>query len=204
VAKPRLLIASNNPGKAAEYRELLGDIGWELVTPRDVGLHLEVEESGRDYAENAKIKAATFAKASGLVALADDSGIEVDALGGEPGPLSARFGGEVISDGERVALLLERLAGVPPEGRSARFRCLIAVARPEGRVDLFEGRCEGRVAVEPRGESGFGYDPVFLLPDRGLTMAELPPNEKNAVSHRGRAARQAKAFLEGLLRECRA
>ena len=204
MAKPRLLIASNNPGKAAEYRELLGDIGWELVTPRDVGLHLEVEESGRDYAENAKIKAATFAKASGLVALADDSGIEVDALGGEPGPLSARFGGEVISDGERVALLLERLAGVPPEGRSARFRCLIAVARPEGRVDLFEGRCEGRVAVEPRGESGFGYDPVFLLPDRGLTMAELPPNEKNAVSHRGRAARQAKAFLEGLLRECRA
>jgi XTP/dITP diphosphohydrolase len=204
VAKPRLLIATNNPGKAAEYRELLGDIGWELVTPRDVGLHLEVEESGRDYAENAKIKAATFAKASGLVALADDSGLEVDALGGEPGPLSARFGGEVISDGERVALLLERLAGVPPEGRSARFRCLIAVARPEGRVDLFEGRCEGRVAVEPRGESGFGYDPVFLLPDRGLTMAELPPNEKNAVSHRGRAARQAKAFLEGLLRECRA
>jgi XTP/dITP diphosphohydrolase len=204
VAKPRLLIATNNPGKAAEYRELLGDVGWELVTPRDVGLHLEVEESGRDYAENAKIKAATFAKASGLVALADDSGIEVDALGGAPGPLSARFGGEGISDGERVALLLERLVGVPPEGRSARFRCVIAVARPEGQVDLFEGRCEGRVAVEPRGKSGFGYDPVFFLPDRGLTMAELPPQEKNAVSHRGRAARQAKAFLEGLLRECRA
>lgn len=204
MAKPRLLIATNNPGKAAEYRELLGDVGWELVTPRDVGLHLEVEESGRDYAENAKIKAATFAKASGLVALADDSGIEVDALGGAPGPLSARFGGEGISDGERVALLLERLVGVPPEGRSARFRCVIAVARPEGQVDLFEGRCEGRVAVEPRGKSGFGYDPVFFLPDRGLTMAELPPQEKNAVSHRGRAARQAKAFLEGLLRECRA
>ena len=204
MAKPRLLLATNNPGKAAEYRELLGDVGWELVTPRDVGLHLEVEESGRDYAENAKIKAATFAKASGLVALADDSGMEVDALGGAPGPLSARFGGEGISDGERVALLLERLAGVPSEGRSARFRCLIAVARPEGQVDLFEGRCEGRVAVEPRGKSGFGYDPVFLLPDRGLTMAELPPHEKNAVSHRGRAARQAKAFLEGLLRECRA
>jgi len=204
VAKPRLLIATNNPGKAAEYRELLGDVGWELVTPLEVGLHLEVEEGGGDYAENAKIKAATFAKASGLVALADDSGLEVDALGGEPGPLSARFGGEGTGDEGRVALLLERLIGVPPEGRSARFRCLIAVARPEGQVDLFEGRCEGRVAVEPRGESGFGYDPVFLLPDRGLTMAELPPHEKNAVSHRGRAARQAKAFLEGLLRECRA
>jgi len=204
VAKPRLLIATNNPGKTAEYRELLGDAGWELVTPRDVGLQLEVEESGHDYAENAKIKAATFAKASGLVALADDSGLEVDALGGAPGPLSARFGGEGLSDEGRVALLLERLAGVPPEKRSARFRCLIAVAQPEGQVDLFEGQCEGRVAVEPRGESGFGYDPVFLLPDRGLTMAELPPHEKNAVSHRGRAARQAKAFLEGLLRECRA
>ena len=204
MAKPRLLIATNNPGKAAEYRELLDGAGWELVTPLEVGLHLEVEESGRDYAENAKIKAATFAKASGLVALADDSGIEVDALGGEPGRLSARFGGEGIDDEGRVALLLERLAGVPPEGRSARFRCLIAVARPEGQVDLFEGRCEGRVAVEPRGKSGFGYDPVFLLPDRGLTMAELPPHEKNAVIHRGRAARQAKAFLEGLLRECRA
>lgn len=203
MAKPRLLIATNNPGKAAEYRELLGDAGWELVTPRDIGLELEVEESGDNYAENAKIKAATFAKASGLVTLADDSGIEVDALGGEPGPLSARFGGEGLSDEGRVRLLLERLAGVPSEKRSARFRCLIAVARPEGQVDLFEGQCEGRVAAQPRGESGFGYDPVFLLPDRGLTMAELPPHEKNAVSHRGRAARKAGAFLEGLLRERR-
>jgi XTP/dITP diphosphohydrolase len=204
MAGKRLLLATNNPGKAAEFRELLGDTGWELVTPRDIDLHLEVEESGRDYAENAKIKAATFAKVSGLVALADDSGLEVDALGGAPGPLSARFGGEGIGDKERVALLLERLAGVPPEKRSARFRCVIAVARPDGRVDLFEGRCEGRVAEGPRGESGFGYDPVFLLPERGLTLAELPPQEKNAVSHRGRAARQARAFLEGLLRECRA
>jgi XTP/dITP diphosphohydrolase len=203
VRRPRLLLATNNPGKAAEFRELLADADWELVTPRDIGLQLNVEESGRDYAENAKIKAATFAKASGLVALADDSGIEVDALGGAPGPLSARFGGEGIGDEGRVALLLERLAGVPPEKRTARFRCLIAVAKPDGEANLFEGRCEGRVAEAPRGESGFGYDPVFLLPERGLTLAELPPQEKNAVSHRGRAARQAKAFLEGLLRECR-
>jgi XTP/dITP diphosphohydrolase len=148
--------------------------------------------------------AEAFAKASGLVALADDSGIEVDALGGAPGPLSARFAGENASDQQRVALLLKRLKGVPPERRSARFRCLIAVARPQGEVSLFEGRCEGQVAEEPRGEGGFGYDPVFLLPERGLTVAELPPEEKNAVSHRGRAARQAKALLEGLLRECRA
>ena len=199
----RLLLATNNPGKAAEYRALLEGCGWELVTPRDLGLHLEVEEVGGDYAENATIKAEAFTKASGLVALADDSGIEVEALGGAPGPLSARFGGEGASDQQRVALLLERLAGVPPERRSARFRCLIAVARPAGEVSLFEGQCEGRVAEEPRGEGGFGYDPVFLLPERGLTIAELPPEEKNAVSHRGRAARQARALLEGLLRECR-
>jgi len=199
----RLLLATNNPGKAAEYRALLEGCGWELVTPRDLGLHLEVEEAGGDYAENARIKAEAFAKASGLLALADDSGIEVDALGGAPGPLSARFGGDDISDEQRVALLLERLAGVPPEKRSARFRCLIAVARPEGEVSLFEGQCEGRIAEEPRGEGGFGYDPVFLLPERGLTLAELPPEEKNAVSHRGRAARQARVLLEGLIRECR-
>jgi XTP/dITP diphosphohydrolase len=200
---PRLLLATNNPGKAAEYRALLEGCGWELVTPRDLGLNLEVEEAGTDYAENARMKAEAFAKGSGLVALADDSGIEVDALGGAPGPLSARFGGDDISDRQRVALLLERLKGVPPERRSARFRCLIAVARPEGQVSLFEGQCEGRVAEEPRGEGGFGYDPVFLLPERGLTLAELPPEEKNAVSHRGRAARAARVLLEGLLRECR-
>jgi XTP/dITP diphosphohydrolase len=199
----RLLLATNNPGKAAEYRALLEGCGWELMTPLDLGLHLEVEEAGGDYAENARIKAEAFAKASGLVALADDSGIEVEALGGAPGPLSARFGGDDISDAQRAALLLERLKGVPPERRSARFRCLIAVARPEGEVSFFEGQCEGRVAEEPRGERGFGYDPVFLLPERGLTLAELPPEEKNAVSHRGRAARQARALLEGLLRECR-
>jgi len=203
MAVAKLLLATNNPGKAAEYRALLEGCGWELVTPRDLDLHLEVEEAGGGYAENARIKAETFAKASGLPALADDSGVEVDALGGAPGPLSARFGGEDASDEQRVALLLERLAGVPPEKRSARFRCLIAVARPEGEVSLFEGQCEGRIAEEPRGEGGFGYDPVFLLPERGLTIAELPPEEKNAVSHRGRAARQARVLLEGLIRECR-
>ena len=198
---PRLLLATNNPGKAAEYRALLAGCGWELVTPREIGLGLAVEEAGQDYRQNAKIKAAEFARASGLVTLADDSGLEVDALGGRPGPLSARYGGPDRTDEERVAALLAELEGVPEEQRTARFRCAIVLASPEGRVELFEGTVEGRIAHEARGESGFGYDPVFLLPERGRTFGELPPEEKNAVSHRGEAARNARSVLEGLLHE---
>ena len=198
-----MLIATGNAGKLREYRALLGDLGWELVSPREIGLALEVSESGGDYAENAKIKAASFARASGLVALADDSGLEVDALGGEPGPLSARYAGPEADDARRFSRILERLKGVPVEKRGARFRCLIAVARPPGETELFEGECEGVVAEAPRGETGFGYDPVFYLPERGRTLAELSLSEKNAVSHRGAAARKARPFLEGLLREYR-
>jgi XTP/dITP diphosphohydrolase len=197
----RLLIATGNSGKLREYRALLGDLGWELVSPQDVELSLEVSESGSDYAENAKIKAVAFARASGLVSLADDSGLEVDALGGEPGHLSARYAGPEADDSRRYSRLLERLRGVPAEKRGARFRCLIAVARPSGETELFEGTCEGIVTEAPRGETGFGYDPVFLLPERGRTLAELPLSDKNAVSHRGAAARKARPFLEKLLRE---
>ena len=200
-AKPRLLIATNNLGKVAEFRRLLDACGWELVTPADIGLELEVEEAGQTYAENATIKAEAYAKASGLVTLADDSGLEVHALGGRPGPLSARYAGPDRTDGERVQALLQELTGVPDDKRTARFRCVIAIAAPEGRVELVEGKVEGRIAHEPRGENGFGYDPVFLLPDRGVTTAELPPDEKNAVSHRGAAARKARAVLERWLRE---
>jgi len=200
-AKPRLLIATNNLGKVAEFRRLLEGCGWELVTPADIGLELEVEEAGQTYAENATIKAEAYAKASGLVTLADDSGLEVDALGGRPGPLSARYAGPDRTDEERVQALLQELTGVPDDKRTARFRCVIAVAAPEGRVELVEGKVEGRIAHEPRGENGFGYDPVFLLPERGVTTAELPPDEKNAVSHRGAAARKARAVLERWLRE---
>jgi len=200
-AKPRLLIATNNLGKVAEFRRLLEGCGWELVTPADIGLELEVEEAGQTYAENATIKAEAYAKASGLVTLADDSGLEVDALGGRPGPLSARYAGPDRTDEERVQALLQELTGVPDDKRTARFRCVIAIAAPEGRVELVEGKVEGRIAHEPRGENGFGYDPVFLLPERGVTTAELPPDEKNAVSHRGAAARKARAVLERWLRE---
>jgi len=198
---PQLLLATNNAGKAAEYRALLAGCGWELVTPREIGLELAVEEAGQDYRQNAKIKAAKFAEASGLVALADDSGLEVDALGGRPGPLSARYGGSGLSDRERVTTLLQELEGVAEERRTARFRCAIALGRPGGKVELFEGTVEGLITHEARGESGFGYDPVFLLPERGRTLAELPPEEKNAVSHRGEAARKVRPVLEGLLHE---
>ena len=196
---PRLLLATNNAGKVAELRHILDGCGWEIVTPADLGLKLAVEEVGQTYAENATIKALAFARAGGLVTLADDSGLEVDALGGRPGVMSARYAGPDRTDAERVEKLLEELSGVPDEQRSARFRAAIAIADPRGRVELVEGTVEGRIAHEPRGENGFGYDPVFLLPERGLTMAELPADEKHAISHRGVAARKARAVLETFL-----
>ncbi|MGB2694661.1 MAG: XTP/dITP diphosphatase [Dehalococcoidia bacterium] len=197
---PKLLLATNNAGKVAELRELLEGCGWELVTPADVELSLDVDEVGQTYAENASIKAEAYAKASGLVALADDSGLEVDALDGRPGVLSARYGGPNRMDSERVETLLAELAGVPDERRNARFRAVIAIVEPGGRTELVEGSVEGRIAHEPRGASGFGYDPIFLLPERGVTMAELPSAEKNSVSHRGVAARTARVVLERMLR----
>ena len=198
---PQLLIATTNAGKAAEFRQLLAGCGWEVVTPDELGLNLQVEETGQSYAENATIKAVEYSQANGLVALADDSGLEVDALGGRPGILSARYAGPDLTDPERVQALLGELAGVPDEERTARFRAVIAIAEPGGRVELVEGTVEGRIAREPRGENGFGYDPVFLLPERGVTTAELPPDEKNAISHRGVAARKARVVLEKMLRE---
>lgn len=198
---PRLLLATNNAGKVAEFRQLLDGCGWELVTPAELGFSLEIEESGQTYAENATMKALAYAKAGGLTALADDSGLEVDALDGRPGPRSARYAGPNRTDAERVQALLRELADVPDERRGARFRAVIAIAQPSGRVELAEGTVEGQIARAPRGDSGFGYDPVFLLPGRGLTAAELPPEEKHAVSHRGAAARNARVILERLLHE---
>lgn len=196
---PKLLIATNNPGKFREFQQLLESCGWELVAPADLGIDIDVEESGQTYAENARIKATAYAKASGLVALADDSGIEVDALDGRPGVQSARYGGPGLSDAERVQLLLRELADVPDDRRTARFRAVIAIATPDGEVRYAEGVVEGQIGREPRGENGFGYDPVFVLPDRGLTTAQLSPEEKNRISHRGRAAERAKAILKEML-----
>jgi len=191
----KLLLATNNRGKARELKELLRELPLELVLPGELGISAEVEETGTTFEENAKIKATVLAKRSGLLSLADDSGLEVDTLGGEPGPLSARYAGEGASDKERVDYLLAKLKGVPREKRTARFRCVIAIATPEGKVELCFGECQGLITFGPKGERGFGYDPVFYFPGLDKTMAELPLDIKNRVSHRGAAAREAVEYL---------
>lgn len=193
--RPKLLLATNNQGKMREYRSLLRGIPYDLVTPAELGITNEVEESGGSLEENARLKARYFAERGHLLSLADDSGLEVDALGGEPGPLSARYAGEGATDKERIDYLLSRLKGVPREKRAARFRCVIALATPEGKVKLFSGERRGFITFEPRGEQGFGYDPIFYLPELDKTMAELPPEVKNRISHRGEAARKAAKAL---------
>jgi XTP/dITP diphosphohydrolase len=198
---PQLLIATNNVGKLAEYGALLHRCGWQLVSPAEIGISLSVEETGSDYATNARLKAEAFAAAGGLLTLADDSGLEVEALQERPGVLSARHAGPDQTDEQGVALVLTQMKGVPPEKRGARFRCFIALATPEGAVRLFEGECPGIITEEPRGHSGFGYDPIFHLPQLGRTMAELKPDEKNAISHRADAARKACGALREMLRE---
>jgi len=193
----RLLLATNNRGKLQELLPLLGDLSLQLVTPDDLGLRLEVEETGTSYAENARLKAEAFAEASGLLTLADDSGLEVDALGGAPGVYSARYAGADATDADRRAALLRALRTVP-RPRPARFRCVIAIASPGGATTYFEGVCEGEILLEERGTHGFGYDPLFFVPDCGCTMAELPPAVKNQRSHRARAAQAARPFLATL------
>jgi len=194
----KLLLATNNQAKVREYRSLLQNIPFELVTLAEEGITTTVSEVGESLEENARLKATVSAAQSQLLALADDSGLEVDALGGEPGRLSARYAGEGASDRDRVNYLLSRLKGVPRPKRSARFRCIIAIAAPGGKVELCSGECRGFITFEPRGEQGFGYDPVFYLPELDKTMAELPLETKNQVSHRGQAARKVPQVLERL------
>lgn len=190
-----LVLATNNAGKVRELRRLLAGCGWAPVTPQELGVTIEVAETGATYAENATLKAQAYANATGEAALADDSGLEVDALGGAPGPLSARYGGPALDDGGRWRALLAALAGVPPGKRTARYRAVVAVALPEESVTLFEGLQEGSIACAPAGSGGFGYDPVFLVTS-GRTAADLTPEEKDALSHRGIAVRAAAAWLK--------
>ena len=193
-----LLIASSNPGKLREIRAILGSFPVELVLPAQIGLDLDVVEDGATYAENAILKARAYAKASGLISLGDDSGLEVYALGGQPGLYSARYAPwPDATDADRRRYLLQNLQGKPrPWG--AHFHCTVAIAVPEGEVYTADGDCSGEVIPEERGTGGFGYDPVFLLPDRGLTMAELPEADKNVISHRARAIQAAVPILNNL------
>jgi XTP/dITP diphosphohydrolase len=198
---PKLLLATTNKGKIAEYRFLFQELPVEIITLDDEGITATVEEGEKSMEENARHKAAFYADLSGLITVADDSGLEVDALGGEPGIRSARYAGENASDRGRIEYLLNKLKGVPREKREARFVCVIAVVTPQGVTKLFQGECKGRITFEPKGENGFGYDPVFYLPEFEKTMAELPLEIKNRISHRARAAQKACRVLEKLTRK---
>jgi XTP/dITP diphosphohydrolase len=191
----RLLLGTRNRGKLGEYRLLLASSGFDLVTPQELGLEVDEAEGTTSIDDNAVAKAKLYARKGSLLALAEDSGLFVDALDGAPGVLSARFG---ASDRERIDRLLAELKGVPREKRGARFVCVIALAEPGKLLAVFQGEVAGEIALEPVGSSGFGYDPVFSLPGPSRTMAQLSPEEKNRISHRGQAARKALIFLEQL------
>ncbi len=194
-----LVLASNNQGKLREISQLLAPMGLTIKTAAQAGFNEEVEETGDTFEANAKLKACTVAKALGLPALADDSGLAVEALGGAPGVYSARYAGPGASDADRSRKLLRELAQVPLEKRDAAFVCVMACCLPSGQVLTAEGRLQGRIALAPAGNNGFGYDPVFELPDRGCTVAELTAEEKNAISHRGRALRKLARDLDDFL-----
>ena len=191
----RLLVGSQNRGKLEEYRLLLAPLGLELLTPQSMGLEIDEAEGTTSLEENAIAKARLYARRSGLLTLAEDSGLFVDALGGAPGVLSARFG---ASDRERIEALLMKLQGMPRGKRGAHFVCVIALTELGKLLGVFQGEVAGEIADKPRGSSGFGYDPVFFLPELGKTMAQLSLEEKNRISHRGRAARKALNFLQRL------
>jgi XTP/dITP diphosphohydrolase len=195
---PKLLLATSNPGKIREYRFLLDGLGYQITTLSEEGITKVVTESGNNYEQNARLKAITYAKLSQFTALADDSGLEVDALNGEPGVKSARFAGEVATDAEKISLLLAKLNGIPWEKRTARFKCVIAIASPGGQAEICYGECYGMIALEAKGENGFGYDPIFFIPEIGRTMAELPLEMKNQISHRARASKEARQVLQQL------
>jgi XTP/dITP diphosphohydrolase len=182
-----LLVATHNKGKVAEFAEMLADLDVAWLSLDDAGITDDVEETGDTFQANAELKALAYANQTGLLTLADDSGLEVDALNGQPGVYTARYGGPGLNHVDRYQLLLQNLQGVPPAERTARFRCVIALAGPAGVIGTAVGVCEGQIAYEPAGSGGFGYDPVFFLPERGLTMAQVPSATKHQISHRGQA-----------------
>jgi XTP/dITP diphosphohydrolase len=195
----KLLVATHNRGKIVEYRALLHDLPLAVTWLNEQGVTEDVEETGATFSENACLKAEAYARLTGLWTWADDSGLEVDALGGRPGVYSARYGGPGLTDVDRYRRLLDDLAGTAPEERTARFRCVVALAMPSGPIYTAEAAIEGLIADAPRGDHGFGYDPVFFIPDYQRTMAELDPALKNRISHRSRAAVEARRIIISLL-----
>jgi XTP/dITP diphosphohydrolase len=191
-----LLIATANPHKLDEFRTIFADLPYQLLSLNDVQLNINVEETGTTFQENSELKALAYARASGLLSLVDDSGLEIDAMGGAPGVYSARFGGENLPYRERFQLIFGRMHDLPLEQRTARFRCVITIAEPSGYHRSVEGTIEGLITEVPRGENGFGYDPIFLVPELGKTTAEISPEHKNRISHRGQAAHSACVLLE--------
>jgi XTP/dITP diphosphohydrolase len=199
-AQHLLLLATSNPHKIEEFHAILAPAPYTLVSPRDLGLDVRVEETGTTFHDNAVLKAIAYAEAAGMLALADDSGLEIDALNGEPGVWSARFAGEATSYTERFRLLLERLSDVPEDRRTARYRCVIAMAEPgpRGLYDVVQGTLEGMIASIPAGTGGFGYDPIFYVPEFGCTVAQMPAEKKHLISHRGKAGAAAAMSLARL------
>jgi len=188
-----LLLATTNQGKVRELRLLLPTM--RLLTPREAGIQLDVDETGSTFVENARLKAVAYHAATGLRTMGEDSGIEIDALDGEPGVYSARYHG--LPDGPiKNAHVLQMLASVPPERRGCRYVCAIVLLESDGEEHVFEGQCDGQVAMQPAGDGGFGYDPIFQVAGSALTMAQLDPEAKNRISHRGKAVRQLTAYLD--------
>ncbi len=192
----RVVLASRNKGKLRELQDILGQAGLELIPVDDFPEVGEVEETGQTFLDNARLKAHTVARATGLPALADDSGLAVDALGGAPGVFSARWAGEFADDKDNWKKLLAEMADVEPGKRQAAFVCVLVLAWPNGREMAARAEFRGEIALEPRGENGFGYDPVFFVPELNATVAELPAEKKNAISHRAKAAARLRELLE--------
>ena len=198
-AYPEIVIATHNPGKFREMKALLDPLGFKIFSLKDFPEIPPVAEDGATFAENAGKKAKTVADRTGRLAIADDSGLVVKALGGRPGVFSSRFAGEKATDGNKCQRVLEEMAGIPEKQRKAVFVCAIALALPKGEVKIVEGECQGRISFAPRGEYGFGFDPIFFVPEFGKTMAELEPEVKNQISHRARALNKLKLILPQFL-----
>ena len=195
----KMIFATGNENKMREIRQIFGGFGFEIQSMKEAGIDIDIVEDGTSFQENALIKARAVHEASGALVLADDSGLEIDALGKEPGIYSARYLGEDTSYDIKNANLIDRVKDVPEDRRGARFICAVAAVLPDGRSLVQTGVMEGRVAYAPAGENGFGYDPIFFLPQYGKTSAQISPEQKNAISHRGQALRMMKTALEAML-----